>query len=352
MRSILVFSFFYLIKENNSEIEASKALLEFSSAVFLSIFLIFGQDQMFILKRSKDIPLALIHIRFYVLIILLLGTLLNLYQLSFVLTIVGMALMQEIKSCVKFSLNHKLDAIANIIALLIFLALSSIIQDLSLAFGLSVLTASLPIWYVTVNVVRSVKTDFSYYFKMFVSSILLYAFLNIDWLFFKYSVYTAEFADFTIMQKIALNLTLLASVLGNVTVGMSSSILKKSVLFYYAISLMLAVLIYIFSPLLLLSIFGIGDGELTGIYLYFLALIVFRFVISWLEIPLKRDAGPELRFVISLLMLLSYIIIGWYMLAYKGPIGLVIAMILVHGIYTAYLLYYNSKFSLWSRVYG
>lgn len=351
LRSLLIFALFYSVKTNLDDVEASYVILNFSAAVITSVVLSFGQDQVFILNKSIKVPYSIIYIRCCFMLLFLVGMFLGWIKIAFVLTAFGLMFLLEIKSCVKFSLNHKQDALANLLALVLYILLSQYFVDVANAFGIAVFVGSLPVWFYMIEISRDIQFNFRFYLQMLVSGLLFYSLLNVDWIFFKYMGDSVEFTDFALAQKIALNLSLLASVMGSVVIGWNSPINKKRVIIYYLLGGTLAVAIYLFVPYFLLRIFQVGNGSLSGIYLWFLVLLSLRFILSWAELPLKREGSPLLRLYTALAVVVLYFASASFLFTLSGAEGLVHAMILVHVVYILFLFSYNYKLKLWNRTY-
>ena len=351
LKSLLVFALFYMVKTKLDAVEASYIILNFSAAVVASVLLSFGQDQVFILKKSIKVPYSIMYIRFCWMLLLSVGFFLGWIPFAFILTTFGLMFLLEIKSCAKYSMKHKWDAIANLLALLLFILFSYYTDDYATAFGISVFFGALPVWLNMIEISRDIHFNFRFYFQFLISGLLFYSFLNIDWIFFKYLGNSVEFTDYALAQKIALNLSLIATIMGSVVIGWTSAINNKRVIIYYFLGGTVALLIYLLVPYFLLRIFMVGDGTLSGIYLWFLVLLLLRFVLSWAELPLKREGSPLIRIYTASAILMMYLAIGMFLFRLSGAVGLVQAMIGVHVLYITFLFLYNYKFKLWNRTY-
>jgi len=351
LKSLLVFALFYMVKTKLDDVEASHIILNFSAAVVASVLLSFGQDQVFILKKSIKVPYSIMYIRFCWMLLLSVGFFLGWIPFAFILTTFGLMFLLEIKSCAKYSMKHKWDAIANLLALLLFILFSYYTDDYATAFGISVFFGALPVWLNMIEISRDIHFNFRFYFQFLISGLLFYSFLNIDWIFFKYLGNSVEFTDYALAQKIALNLSLIATIMGSVVIGWTSAINNKRVIIYYFLGGTVALLIYLLVPYFLLRIFMVGDGTLSGIYLWFLVLLLLRFVLSWAELPLKREGSPLIRIYTASAILMMYLAIGMFLFRLSGAVGLVQAMIGVHVLYITFLFLYNYKFKLWNRTY-
>jgi hypothetical protein len=350
-RSALVFLLFYWAKFHLTDVEATEIAMMVAESIFLSVILIFGQDQIFIYFRTDRVDRDVISIRIVILLLITLLFFADIISVFVLFLTMAFVFLNDIKSVAKYNGKHELDALANISALGLF-AVSSILTDhLILAFTISVFIPSAIIWLRSTNLSKVRSGSIRIKFQFFISSLFLYSLLNVDWLFFKYFTWDSIFMDYSIVQKVVLNLSLLGSVLANVVVGWPAAVVEKKVLLYFACSVVLVSFVYLLSPYIFLSFFDISTDLQGDIFGLFFAILLTRMVLSWIEIPLKREAGPKLRIAFSFGLLMIYLSGSLLLVFSHGYVGLLYGMLLVNVLYILGLTLYNFKNRLWIKEY-